>query len=197
MNFLAHIYLSGNIPGLIVGNFIADYVKGNKKNAYPGLIRQGIELHRAIDDFTDHHPYTEISKQRLRPKYGKYSGVIVDVYYDHFLAANFREFSTVPLKTYAASVYSLLTDNQYIMPDKVKDFLPFMVERNWLVSYATLEGVGRALRGLSKRVNFENKMDESGEDLKLMYGAFEEDFRRFFPELITFAAIRRSHADIP
>jgi acyl carrier protein phosphodiesterase len=188
LNFLAHIFLSGNDEQLMIGNFIADFVKGNKKDNYPDQIRKGIELHRAIDDFTDHHPITDDSKARLRPKYRKYSGVIVDLYYDHFLASNFQLYSDVPLPEFAKRTYSILTDNQELLPDGVKQFLPYMIERDWLTNYATIEGIGRTLTGLSKRVSFENKMDESVHDLREDYGIFKNEFYQFFPQLITFAA---------
>ena len=183
MNFLAHIYLSGDDEELMIGNFIADFVKGNKKNDYPDRIKTGIELHRRIDDFTDHHPYTTLSKDRLRPKYGKYAGVIVDIYYDHFLARNFREYSPDELKSYSENTYRILNKHWDVLPEGVHYFLPFMIERNWLLNYASLEGIERALTGLSKRVSFENKMDESVRDLEEKYADFENDFRLFFPEL--------------
>src|SRR5436190_15818450 len=140
MNFLAHIYLSGNDHQLMIGNFIADFVKGNKKNDYPDRIRKGIELHRMIDDFTDHHQYTEESKKRLRPKYHKYSGVIVDLYYDHFLAKDFPDFSALSLKDFSERTYRVLKEHWEILPRGVHYFLPFMIERNWLLNYATIEG---------------------------------------------------------
>lgn len=187
MNFLAHIFLSGEDDQVMIGNFIADFVKGNKKNLFPDKIRKGIELHRQIDDFTDHHPVTSVSKDRLRPKYGKYSGVIVDLYYDHYLACNFANYSPVDLKSYSENTYKILNDHWHLLPSQVHYFLPFMIERNWLLNYSTVDGIGRALTGLSKRVSFENKMDESVEDLKEQYAAFETDFVKFFPQLIDFA----------
>jgi len=187
LNFLAHIFLSGNDEQLMIGNFIADFVKGNKKDNYPEQIKKGIELHRAIDDFTDHHPITDDSKARLRPKYRKYSGVIIDLYYDHFLARNFDQYSEIPLPEFTRRTYAILLDNQNVLPDKVKEFLPFMIERNWLNNYSTIEGIGRTLTGLSKRVSFENKMDESVHDLQADYAIYKNEFHRFFPQLITFA----------
>lgn len=187
MNFLAHIYLSGDDKELMVGNFIADFVKGRKKFDYPDGIRRGIELHRQIDEYTDHHPITSLSKDRLRPKYSKYSGVIVDLYYDHFLACNFSRYSEQSLEEYSHQTYRTIKEYSEILPEGVNYFLPFMIERNWLLNYSTIEGIGRALTGLSKRVSFENKMDESVADLKEHYALFENEFNRFFPELITFA----------
>jgi len=186
VNFLAHIYLSGNDRELMIGNFIADFVKGKKKDDYPKRIKEGIELHRAIDDFTDHHEITSQSKDRIRSRYPKYSGVIIDLYYDHFLAANFKEYHSVSLQEFSQDTYRVLMDNNSILPEGVQYFLPFMMERNWLLNYATLDGIGRALTGLSKRVSFENKMNESVHDLKKYYDDFEDDFRRFFPQLIAF-----------
>jgi acyl carrier protein phosphodiesterase len=186
MNFLAHIYLSGNDEEIMIGNFIADFVKGSKKNSYPDKIRKGIELHRSIDDFTDHHTITLSSKDRLRKKYGKYSGVIVDLYYDHFLAANFNEYHSSSLQDFSQETYKTLKQHWNVLPEGVHYFLPFMIERNWLLNYATLEGIGRALSGLSLRVSFENKMAESISDLKEHYKSFESDFREFFPQLIVF-----------
>lgn len=191
MNFLAHIFLSGDNEELMIGNFIADFVKGKKKDDYPPQIRKGIELHRSIDDFTDHHSLTAVSKDRLRPKYGKYSGVIVDLYYDHFLAKDFSRYSDLTLKEYSEKTYSVINRYHTWLPEGVRYFLPFMIERNWLLNYATVEGVGRALAGLSRRVSFENKMDESVTDLREQYSDFEDDFNRFFPELITFVATQR------
>ncbi len=188
LNFLAHIYLSGDDHELMIGNFIADFVKGNKKNAFPGKIKRGIELHRMIDDFTDHHEITKRSKDRLRIKYGKYSGVITDLYYDHFLAANFSEFHRLSLEDFSTQTYYILRQNWNILPEAVHYFLPFMIERNWLLSYSTIDGIGRALSGLSRRVSFENKMDESVHDLEEQYENFEHDFRDFFPQLMNFVS---------
>ena len=186
MNFLAHIYLSGDDHDLMIGNFIADFVKGKKKDEYPLRIKQGIELHRSIDDFTDHHEITGKSKDRIRSKYGKYSGVITDLYYDHFLAAGFSDYHELPLLDFSKKTYDILQQHWDVLPEGVHYFLPFMIERNWLLNYATLEGIGRALAGLSKRVSFENKMDESIHDLKEHYEDFENDFKEFFPELVKF-----------
>lgn len=170
----------------MIGNFIADFVKGKKKDAYPSRIRQGIELHRAIDDFTDHHGITGKSKSRLRASYGKYSGVITDLYYDHFLAAGFSNYHVLSLDEFSNKTYSIIRENWNVLPEGVHYFFPYMVERNWLLNYATVDGIGRALAGLSKRVSFENKMDQSVHDLREHYEFFENDFREFFPELIRF-----------
>ena len=192
MNFLAHIYLSGANEQLMIGNFIADFVKGKKKDDYPDEIRKGIELHRFIDHFTDHHEVVLNSIRRIHDSQEKYSGVVVDILYDHFLAANFSSFSAIPLQDFSKNTYSVLQSNLNMLPEGVHYFLPFMIERNWLLNYATIDGIGRALTGLSKRVKYENKMHEAVMDLQTHYHGLESDFRIFFPELIKAVSERQA-----
>ena len=186
MNFLAHLLLSGEDPELLVGNFIADHVKGNAKYLYPERIRLGIELHRKIDHFTDTHPITAESKALIYPTQKKYAPVVVDLYYDHFLAANFNQFSSKQLPDFASFCYTILSNHYDMLPVEVQSFLPFMIERNWLNNYATVDGIGRSLKGLSRRVNFENQMHLADEDLLRHYQELEHHFHSFFPELIYF-----------
>jgi len=188
MNFLAHLFLSGNDEEVLIGNFIADYVKGKKKDEYPPGIRHGIELHRAIDDFTDRHEVTGQSKRRLYERHHKYSGVVVDLYYDHFLAKHFGDYSEKPLADFSKYCYETLSANEEKLPAAVQYFLPYMITRDWLQQYSSVEGIGRTLAGLGKRVSFENRMAEAREDLEDHYPLFEAEFRLFFPQLITFAA---------
>lgn len=191
MNFLAHIYLSGTDRELLIGNFIADFVKGKNKNSYPDRIREGIEHHRAIDYFTDHHSITLESKKRLYGRHHKYSGVIVDLFYDHFLAKNFSDYSSKQLTDFVKESYDIILTYHAFLPQKVIEFLPIMIERNWLLNYSTIEGIGKTLTGLGKRVAFENKMHEATIDLKQEYHNFESEFKLFFPQLINFAESNR------
>lgn len=186
MNFLAHIFLSGDDQLLMVGNFIADFVKGNRKDLYPEQIRKGIELHRKIDAFTDQHPYTLRSRDRLRSSQRKYAGVVVDILYDHFLARNFHDYSAASLRQYSLETYRILHVHEEWLPAGVLNFLPFMIEKNWLLNYASLEGLDRALTGLSRRVSFENRMNTAIQDIKAHYSELEKDFNLFFPELRIF-----------
>lgn len=190
MNFLAHLFLSGDDPEVLVGNFVADYVKGNRKNDYPEGIRKGIELHRSIDHFTDTHAITGESRRLLYGTQSKYAGVVVDLFYDHFLAANFTDFSAKSLDGFVQSSYLILQEYHHSLPPQVQGFLPFMIERDWLGGYRTIEGIGRSLTGLSRRVRFENRMHEAESDLKRLYPALEAHFMEFFPELVNFVSSR-------
>ncbi len=184
MNFLAHLYLSGDNHKIMVGNFIGDFVKGrNPVGDFDSEIRKGIELHRAIDAFTDSHPVVLKSKIRLRGKYRHYAPVIVDVFYDHFLATQWVHYSNVTLATYAAHSYDTLKSFDAILPLAVKNMLPYMINGNWLVNYGTIEGIHRALAGMSKQSKFNPKMDEAIEELQSGYMGFQSEFETFFPEL--------------
>ncbi|MBS1680358.1 MAG: DUF479 domain-containing protein [Bacteroidetes bacterium] len=188
MNFLAHLYLSGNEPEIAVGNFIGDFVKGKNLALHYGKnIAKGISLHREIDWYTDHHETVKQSKHRLRNKYRHYSGVIVDVFYDHFLAKLWHEYSTESLAEYADWSYRTIQQHNSVLPDEVKMMLPYMMKGNWLVNYAHLEGIHRALSGMAHRTRFVSKMEEATEDLKVNYSEFENEFKEFFPQLIKFS----------
>jgi acyl carrier protein phosphodiesterase len=183
MNFLAHIYLSENNDLLKIGNFMADSIRGYRYLDYPDELRKGILLHRYIDTFTDAHPTYRRSKHRLHEKYGHYSGVIMDIVYDHYLAKNWTSYSDVPLEEYAATFYKLLQDNYDILTEKTQKMIPYMIARNWLVSYATLEGLEVILFQMDYRTKHRVNMQEAIVEIQLFNKEFEEEFSQFFEEL--------------
>lgn len=184
MNFLAHFYLSGDKEHLLIGNYIADSVKGNNLEAFDGAVQEGIRMHREIDYFTDTHPITSRSKARLRETFNHFSGVIVDIFYDHFLAKNWHEFSKEPLEDYAQRIYSFLGKNQTLFPEEPRSMLVFMKKHNWIMAYTEIEGIRRVLTGMSKRVKVDSKMELAADFLEKEYLLFEKDFRDFFPDII-------------
>ncbi|HEX8060750.1 MAG TPA: ACP phosphodiesterase [Cyclobacteriaceae bacterium] len=187
MNFLAHLSLSDDEPKLMVGNFIGDFVRGrNLASKFEPMIVTGIELHRAIDHFTDTHKIVRQSKKRLAGKYGHYSGVIVDVFYDHYLSAKWTDYYPETISAFAARAYKTLHDFDAILPEFVKGFLPYMVKQNWLVAYGSFDGLQQALTGIGRRTHISNMADAIN-DLKEKYKEFDEDFSVFFPQLKEFA----------
>ena len=187
MNFLAHIYLSGEDDRITIGNFIADKIHGKAYKKYPIDIQKGILLHREIDTFTDAHPIVRQSTKRLHINYGHYSSVIVDILYDHFLAKNWKAYSTIPLKDFSVSFYNLLEDSYEILPLRIQNLMPFMIADNWLLNYSKIEGVQQVLDGMNRRTKYKSKMNEATKELKIYYNEFEEEFTLFFDELITFS----------
>lgn len=188
MNYLAHIYLSGEDEDLKIGNFIADSVKGRKFIGVPPKIQNGIILHRAIDKYTDSHPVVKKSIHRLFPIYSHYSAVIIDILYDHFLAANWKDYSEIPLVDYVENFYQLLNLNFEVLPKRVKNFLPYMIEDNWLLNYATLEGIKKILFQMDQRTKNRSQMHLSIKEIQVFYSEFEEEFRLFFKDLQKFSA---------
>ena len=186
MNYLAHIYLSGDNDALKIGNFISDFIRGNKYKNYPEAIQKGILLHRKIDSFTDENAIVRKSKRRLHERYKHYDGIIIDIIFDHFLAKNWQQFSEVSLLDYETHFLELLKSNFEILPVKVQQIFPYMKEQKWLSSYATLEGIEKVLKGVNKRTNGKSKMDRAITDLKTLYVEFEQDFTLFFIELQAF-----------
>ena len=184
MNFLAHIYLSGDQPKIMVGNFIGDFVKGrNLMDQFEPEIALGIALHRAIDEFTDRHPVVLESKIRLRPKYRHYAAVIVDIFYDHFLSKFWNNYHAEPLAAFSAQTYKTIEQHWEILPVDVKKMLPYMIADNWLLNYGNLDGIERALTGMSRRTRHDSKMNESIVELRKYYDAFKAEFELFLPDL--------------
>ena len=188
MNFLAHIYLSGNNDMITIGNFMADGIKGESYKKYPNDIQKGILLHREIDTFTDAHPIVRQSTKRLHENYSHYSGVIVDILYDHFLAKNWSTYSSVSLENYVESFYNVLEKHFEILPLRIQRLMPYMIADNWLLNYSKIEGIQRVLDGMNRRIKHKSRMNEATKELKKFYIEFEEEFTLFFEELIIFSS---------
>ena len=187
MNFLAHIFLSNNDNQITIGNFIADGIRGKRYKKYPIEIQKGILLHRQIDTFTDAHPTVRLSTKRLHENYGHYSGVIVDILYDHFLAKNWSHYSDIPLTEYIEGFYDLLEDNFETLPVRIQKMMPHMIADNWLLSYAEIEGIQKVLDGMNRRTKNISGMNTATVELQEFYVEFEEEFTSFFEELRTFS----------
>ncbi|WP_025125784.1 acyl carrier protein phosphodiesterase [Myroides odoratimimus] len=183
MNFLAHIYLSGDDTLLKIGNFVADSIRGKDYLNYPTKIQQGVILHREIDTYTDAHEIWRKSKKLIVPKYNHYAAVLIDMYYDHFLAKNWDQYSFVSLEEYAHRFYTELQENFDVLPVKVQNFLHIMLEENWLVKYRSIEGLKYILTQMDRRTKGISKMSLATTELIEHYKTFEEHFSTFFTEL--------------
>ena len=184
MNFLAHIYLSGDNDLMKIGNFMADGIHGKHFDTFPMEIQKGIILHRSIDTFTDAHPIFRQSTKRLHPNYHHYSGIIVDIFYDHFLAKNWSHYSQERLEDYSERFYQSLRDNYDDLTPKTQKMMPYMIEYNWLLSYQTIEGIENVLAKMDTRMKRDSNMRFSVSELKTFYSDFESEFTAFFKELI-------------
>jgi len=183
MNFLGHLYLSGDEPLVIVGNFMADAVKGRDLDRFDPDVQRGIRMHRTIDVCTDQHPITLAGRERLREHTGKYAGVALDVFYDHVIAANWQELHPEPLPVFAQRMYALLQDHAHLMPLRTRDMLPYMVRYDWLTSYAQVDGIGRALHGLSRRVPAGAALQDAEQVLQRYYTEYRTEGLAFLREM--------------
>lgn len=183
MNFLAHLYLSGNNPGIKTGNFIADYVKGSKYDHFPEDIQKGIQMHRFIDHFTDTHALVRSGIAPLRPVYGKYAGVVMDIFFDHLLAIQWDKYSNQPLTEFVDEAHAAILHNLKYLPFDLKLFIPHFILFQRLKSYQHLSGIQVVLHKMAVRFNMPDRGDEGVEILVSRYNTYHEEFNAFFPEL--------------
>lgn len=187
MNFLAHAYLSFGHPEILVGNMISDFVKGKKKFDYPAGIQAGMQLHRAIDTFTDAHPATREAATFLKPAVGAYAGAFVDVVYDHFLANDAHEFKDGDLLQTTTNAYRILFNYSHQLPQKFGEMLPYMTSQNWLYNYHTLGGIEKSFGGVVRRAAY---LDSSKEVFQLFnenYSSLQKCYNAFFPDVKAYA----------
>jgi acyl carrier protein phosphodiesterase len=186
MNYLAHIYLSGDSDEVILGNFIGDYVKGNKYLNYPEQVSYGIRLHRSIDLFTDQHALVKECINMLKPGYGRYAGIVTDVFFDHFLAANWNFYSEYTLRQFAKHAHAVFLSNFMLLPFRVKQFLPFLIQHKRLESYAHRDSMFQVLEIMSRRTSLPANSEWAMQILHQEYNQFEALFGSFFAELIEY-----------
>lgn len=190
MNYLAHLYLSGDSDEIKLGNFIGDFVKGNKFQQYPDQIAYGIQLHRKIDSFTDGHPDVKTCIQLLKPGYGRFSGVVADIFFDHFLAANWSDYSNVTLRQFAKQAHSIFLSNFFLLPMRVKQFLPFLIQHKRFESYAQKENLFHVLEIMSSRTSLPSNSEWAMEMLHQEYDQFGSLFMSFFGEIIDYVEVK-------
>ncbi|MFN8257656.1 MAG: ACP phosphodiesterase [Bacteroidales bacterium] len=186
MNFLAHLYLSANDAEIKTGNFIGDFVKGSAHINYSRKIQQGILLHRKIDHYTDRHPVTKELSQLVKSKFHRHAGIVIDIFYDHFLSRNWSLFSDDALNTFINKCHHILLANFFILPGQVKSFLPVMIAKNRLQSYYEIEGIENALKIMSKYTSLPAESSFAVEVMKNNYGFINDKFIDFFSEIIDY-----------
>ncbi len=183
MNFLAHLYLSPENSEIRLGNFIADSVKGSHLYEYSPDVQKGILLHRKIDVFTDVHSEVKKCVERLKPHFRLYSPVVVDIYFDHFLAKNWEKYSSELLGKYAEKQYQLIENYRDILPERVKTLFNHMKSGNWLYNYQHLDFLEKVFAGMTRRTPYISNMQQATEVLSKDYTFFENSFFNFFPDL--------------
>jgi acyl carrier protein phosphodiesterase len=192
VNYLVHLYLAGSDPELQLGGMMGDFVKGRLPDHYPEKIRLGLQLHRQIDTLSLNSPYCRSSRQRLHPRFRHVRGIMVDIFYDHFLAVHWSQYHQQTLEGYARDVYTLLEGRADILPPGLAEVAPRMIEHNWLVSYRKRDAVDLALKRIAQRLSRPTLLAEGIVELEEHEDALFGDFAGFMEEAEKFVAIEDS-----
>lgn len=190
MNFLAHVFLSGDDFPLALGNLIADKIKGNELKIYPPSVQRGIFLHREIDHFTDTHPLFKACVTELFPTYRHYSRVIVDMYFDHFLAVLWNRFHPLKLSEFSTQFYTKLDTTDIEFSEKTERFIDALITYNWFEQYQTIQGLHSILLQMDKRTRFDSNLANSTTELVEKYSYFQNNFLDFMQDLIRFSKLK-------
>jgi len=187
MNFLAHAFLARDSTDLLLGSMMGDFVKGPLDDHYAPAIRRGLILHRGVDTYTDAHALVARSRARISPPRRRYAGILVDLFYDHYLARHWSDYAATPLEEFTAHVYSTLLERRDLLPERLQAIASNMARTDWLGSYREMGAVGEALDRIGTRLKRGNALLDSVEELLANYQGLEQDFRAFFPEVMRFA----------
>jgi len=187
VNYLAHAYLSFGDPEVLTGNMISDFVKGRKKYDYPSRILEGINLHRAIDEFTDEHVAVKSIATLFKPVYGRYSSALIDVVFDHFLALALSHGSAAEFERFTRTVYAHLEKYKDTLPVTFNNIFPYMKQHNWLYNYQFAWGIQKSIAGLVHRARYLSDSVSAFEIFENRYDEFKAAYETFFPSLQKFA----------
>ncbi|MBP9069945.1 MAG: DUF479 domain-containing protein [Bacteroidia bacterium] len=185
MNYLAHAYLSNNDEGLLLGNFIADHLRGNNFEHLSEEVKKGIYMHRKIDQFTDEHPAFKQSKRLFYDGFEKYSGVLVDIYFDHLLARDFISYSQKSLPDFASHVYGIYEKHKHVLPENSERFLSYVLSNNIYYAYSKIEGIEKVLFHLSHRINHGVMLNDSVLLFKKNEIELQENFTIFMKDIVS------------
>lgn len=205
MNYLAHAFLAGPIAADRIGGIAGDFVRGPLDPLPAGIgpvLGAGLVLHRRIDSFADTHPAFIRSRARVSARRRRVGGIMVDLFYDHFLAVHWSQLAgELPgerdLERFVANTYALIASHHEPLPDSFHQMFAHMVRENWLASYRDPSAVALALDRLGQyRLRQPNQLQGAGEELLEHYSAFEQDFMEFLPDALAFAAaVQRDRAE--
>ncbi len=196
MNYLAHIRLAGDDPECVIGNFLGDFVKGKlSEDCYTPGIRHGIVMHRRIDAWTDSHERTRECTRLISPERRRWGRVIIDIFYDHLLAANWDKYSDETLRDFLDRAYGIILGAADIFPEPVAARIGTIIEDGWIEKYRSISGLSIVFEGISRRVRRKNPLSGSERELVAHYDEMNEHFNQFFPEIIEYGKLLEKASD--
>lgn len=186
MNYLAHLHLGGSRPNQLLGSLYGDFVKGPLKGKFPAEVEAAIHLHRRLDAWTDQHPLVTEARLRFSPELRRYSGIVLDVFFDHALAINWVNYSKQPLGSFTQNVYQLL-EKQPSLPGRLAQVAPWLIKDDWLGRYQDFKVLKLVLSGISHRLKQPDLLAPFWPELKNLYQPLLNDFELIYPQLIEFS----------
>jgi acyl carrier protein phosphodiesterase len=180
MNYLVHLHLSDPAPLCRLGNLMGDFVKGRLEERHwqPDLLA-GLRQHRALDRYAHDHPAVLASKARLADRFGILKPVLVDIFYDHFLAKNWSRWADGSLEDFAAGIYRLLQSHEHLLVETFRPVARRMMENDWLVSYRDPEIIALVLERVGRRLKRKNLLAEGIQELERCGADLEQDCHAF------------------
>lgn len=200
MNYLAHLYLADGTPDSLLGNLMADFLRGDTPDRFSPAVQAGIRLHRLVDAYTDTHPVVLECKRIVQPPFRRFAGIITDVAWDYFLARDWHQHAPEELGEFTGRVYALLEERHEALPERLQRLAPRMIAGDWLRSYGTLDGACAVFPRAARLLKRENCLAEAGPVFRHHCDEWEDAFRRFFPDLVSYvrtASARLSMMDDP
>lgn len=186
LNYLAHLYFSESTVESRVGNLLGDFARGVDINQLPLSVRLGLINHRSIDQFTDTHQQVRELKTLFSPQRRRFSGIVLDVLFDHFLIHHWHRYTSESLNNFLDQAYGDLHQGLPLMPQHMQRAVTRLIEGDWIRSYEDIDQVGFALDRIAGRIRFQNDFTGSINEVQKQYGVLEAGFLQFFPDLITF-----------
>lgn len=191
MNYLGHLYLSNNDKTLMLNNLFGDFVKGRDLSHFPLEIQNGLILHRQIDDFIDHFPLVNKMQHELYEELPKISSIAIDLFFDHLLAKNWKDYHTKEINPFLKEFYDSINLENEFYTDSFKLMISKMLEMNWISHYSSLDGLNKMCQGVSKRISFDNNLKFGKEVFLKHEKAINQVFRTYME-----AAISKFNVDI-
>ncbi len=189
MNFLAHLHLGRHTDRFLLGSLLGDFVRGRieDNSDIDPEVRRGIIVHRKIDAWTDQHPVWQRSRARLTSGRRRFAGIIIDVFYDHFLSRHWDRFCDIERAAFIGGCYAALERQRDEVDPTVRPIFTRMAEEDWLGSYHDLDGIAETLRRISRRSPRVSPIAGSDAELREHEADYEADFLEFYPDAMEFA----------
>ena len=189
MNFLAHCFLAekageGKLPGLVVGGFLGDFIKGRIPANFPNYLALGVKLHRRIDAFSNQLEGITGSCRRFPPNLRRVAPPVVDIISDYCLAKSWGTYSDESLISFSKRTYQELTRYSSYFPPHGKRFLSYTFDNDLLGSYDKVENINIGLVSISRRLEQPDLEKALLDEVPKLLEFIEKDFSQFFPEIL-------------